>query len=107
MNSSTHTERMRMVVWWSLSKFDFRSSKCGIRNRCRCVEVRTITAAIVAALFYGGVMQTSNVRSPILTQTIGLDLTVVSSKLDVKCGCFQSTFRRRRFQGHGLGAHKL
>jgi hypothetical protein len=49
-------------------------------NRCRYAEVGTIIAVIVAALFFGGVMQTSNVRSPILTQTIGLDLTVVSSK---------------------------
>jgi hypothetical protein len=67
-------------------------------NRCRYAEVGTIIAAIVAALFFGGVMQTSNVRSQILTQTIGLDLTVVSSKLDIKCGCFQSTFRHRRLQ---------
>ena len=72
-------------------------------------EVRTITAAIVAALFFGGVMQTSDVRSPILTQThvIGLDLTVVSSKLDVKCGYFESAFFRRRFPGHVLGALEL
>lgn len=54
-------------------------------------------------------MQTSDVRSPILTQThvIGLDLTVVSSKLDVKCGYLQSAFLSCRFPGHVLGALEL
>jgi hypothetical protein len=70
-------------------------------------EVRTITAAIVAALFFDGVMQTSIVGSAIVTQTIGLDLTLVSTKLNVKSGCFQSTFLRRRFPGYVLGALKL
>jgi hypothetical protein len=84
-------------------------SRRGVRNRCRYAEVRTITAAIVAALFFGGVMQTSDVRSPILTQThvIGLDLTVGSSKLGVKCGYFQGALLRRRFPGLVLAALEL
>ena len=53
-------------------------------------------------------MQTSDVRSPILTQThvIGLDLTVVSSKLDVKCGYLQSALKSP-LSGARLGSSRI
>jgi hypothetical protein len=75
----------------------------------RYAEVRTITAAIVAALLVGGVIQTSIVRSPILTETltIGLRLTVVTSKLYVKCVCFLSVNLRRWFQRRFLRTLEL